>query len=127
MSKKATQISAKYIVTTREFIENFLDMECSLHGYIGHDRMEEFVLEQGHAMPPRVNLDFISKEAILRGDFILVRSEGSRRRKKAPLVPYRNPHRQPKNWLEENMPADLPKVLQKQYKTKNKEWYYDKH
>lgn len=105
---KRQNVSAKGTVTTREFIEDYVGLECDLKGWISHERMEEFVESQGKPRPMRVNIDFVSKEALLRGDFILVRSEGGRKRRTATLLPYRNPNRQGGRIMEEK-----PVVLQK--------------
>lgn len=91
---KRQNVSAKGTVTTREFIEDYVGLECDLKGWISHERMEEFVVSQGKPRPRRVNIDFVSREDILRGNFILVRSEGGRKRRTATLLPYRNPNRQ---------------------------------
>lgn len=86
-------ISAKYIITTREYIENYLGIPCNLRGYISHERMEEFVMEKGKRMPFSINFKYIDIEDILRGNYVMVRSEGSKKKKNAPLRIYPNPHR----------------------------------
>ena len=90
--KKGQGISARKTITTRAFIENYLGLECPLQGFISHEAMEEYATLKGKK-PQRVDLDMISIEYILRGNCILVRSEGIKKGKKAILIPYANPHR----------------------------------
>lgn len=90
---KQTIISAKQSITTRQFLEEYLGVDCTFPGPLTINGMKEYMEEKGKRLPPSVKFSYIDNESINNGTFLLVRSEASRRHRKSQLIPYRNPLR----------------------------------
>ncbi len=90
---KPIMISAKQSITTRQFLEEYLGVECTFPGPLTINGMKEYMEEKGKRLPPSVKFSYLDIESINNGTFLLVRSEDSRRHKKSQLIPYMNPLR----------------------------------
>ena len=86
-------ISAKQSITTRQFLEEYLGVECTFPGPLTINGMKEYMEKKGKRLPPSVKFSYIDMESINNGTFLLVRSEASKRYRKSQLIPYMNPLR----------------------------------
>ena len=86
-------ISAKQSITTRQFLEEYLGVECTFPGPLTINGMKEYMEKKGKRLPQSVKFSYIDMESINNGTFLLVRSEASKRYRKSQLIPYMNPLR----------------------------------
>ena len=80
-------VSGKQIIKISEFMRNYLGKEYTWSGKITHKQMEMFLLEKNTKVPKKVSFNLVSKEAILKGDYIAVKDESSR------ILIYENPRK----------------------------------
>lgn len=86
-------VSSKQIIKIDEFMRNYIGKEYSWNGKITHRQMELFLIEKHISIPKRVSFDLVSKESLLKGDYIAVKDE-----KNQTLI-YENPRKYSLNSL----------------------------
>lgn len=78
-------ISEKQIVGIKEFMENYIGKEYTWTDKLTHNKMVEYLLSKGIAIPQRMSFDKVNKEDFLNGNIVAVKDKTSK------IIIYRNP------------------------------------
>ncbi|MBR3162461.1 MAG: hypothetical protein IKF19_07010 [Bacilli bacterium] len=84
---KYNKISKKYILSIKEFMENFLNIKYEGKNKLTHKEMSYYLYEKNRETPKRVSFKKLKKEKILRGHYLIVEDESNT------IIPYYNPKR----------------------------------
>ena len=100
-------VSAKLTITTRDYLTKYLGVDYTLTKPLSHKGMKNYMLENNIPIPRSENIAKISIEEVLRGDYVLVRSECNKKHKKAQIIAYKNPKSDLSNCLENHSAEEM--------------------
>lgn len=77
-------ISEKQVVRIQEFMLNYIGISVQ-EKKLSHDEVVSILIEKGIPIPKKVSFNVINKEALLKGDYVLVKD------KNCQILAYQNP------------------------------------
>lgn len=80
-------VSGRQIIKIEEFMRSYIGKEYSWKAKLTHRQMELFLIEKHISVPKKVKFELVSKESLLRGDYIAVKDE------KNQILIYENPRK----------------------------------
>ncbi len=78
-------ISKKQILNIQEFMANYIGKVYDKEKKLTHNEMYEYLMEKGIPIPKRANYDYVDKESLLKGTYLIVKDETSQ------IIIYKNP------------------------------------
>ena len=67
-------ISEKQVVRIQEFMLNYIGISVQ-EKKLSHDEVVSILIEKGIPIPKKVSFNVINKEALLKGDYVLVKDK----------------------------------------------------
>lgn len=85
-------VTDQNIIGIRDFMEKFLEVPYEGDKKLTHYEMDKYLMEKEKKLPIRVNLNYVNRELLNDGTYLVVREE-TKRMKKGRKLFYENPKR----------------------------------